>query len=71
LPRPQRRDYVFLTHDQLHALADTAGNWRLLVLLLGYTDLRWGEATAIRVRDIDLARRRIDVRRAFSDVAGN
>jgi integrase len=32
---------------------------------------RWGEATALRVCDIDLARRRIDVRRAFSDVGGH
>jgi len=28
------------------------------------------EATALRVRDVDLSRRRIDVRRAFSDVGG-
>ena len=38
--------------------------------MLGYTGLRWGEATALRVCDIDFARRRIDVRRAFSDVGG-
>ena len=44
-----------------------APGWRVLVLLLGYTGLRWGEATALRVRDIDLNRRRIDVRRAFSE----
>lgn len=43
---------------------------RVFVLLLGYTGLRWGEATALRVCDIDLGRRRIDVRRAFSDVGG-
>ena len=36
-----------------------------------HTDLRWGEATALRVRDADLGRRRIDVRRAFSDVGGH
>jgi len=48
----------------------TGPNWRLFVLLLGYTGLRWGEATALRVCDIDLNRRRIDVRRAFSDVGG-
>jgi integrase len=71
LPRPRRRDYVFLTHSQLHALAAEAGPWRVFVLLLGYTGLRWGEATALRVCDIDLARRRIDVRRAFSDVGGH
>jgi integrase len=70
LPRVQRRDYIFLTHDQLHKLASATGPWRVLVLLLGYTGLRWGEATALRVRDIDLSRRRIDVRRAFSDVGG-
>ena len=33
--------------------------------------LRWGEATALRVCDIDFDRRRIDVRRAFSDVGGH
>jgi integrase len=70
LPRPLKRDYVFLTHDQVHALAAAAGTGRQLVLVLGYTGLRWGEATALRVRDIDLNRRRIDVLRAFSDVGG-
>lgn len=38
--------------------------------MLAYTGLRWGEATALRVCDIDFDRRRIDVRRAFSDVGG-
>jgi integrase len=70
LPRTRRRDYVFLTHDQVQDLASEAGPWRVFVLLLGHTALRWGEATALRVCDIDLARRRIDVRRAFSDVGG-
>jgi integrase len=70
LPRPQRRDYVFLTHRQVLDLAVAAGPWRLLVLVLGYTGLRWGEATALRVCDIDFDRRRIDIRRAFSDVGG-
>ena len=70
LPRARRRDHVFLTHGQLAELADVAGGWRLLVLVLGYTGLRWGEATALRVCDIDFMRRRVDVRRAFSDVGG-
>jgi integrase len=70
LPRPRRRDHVFLTHAELAALATACGMYRVLVLLLGYTGLRWGEATALRVCDIDLVRRRIDVRRAFSDVGG-
>ena len=70
LPKPHRHDYVYLTHGQLRDLADAAGPWRVFVLLLGYTGLRWGEATALRVCDIDFGRRRIDVRRAFSDVGG-
>ena len=61
-PRPKRRDYVYLTHGQVLTLADEAGRWRLLILLLAYTGLRWGEATALRVCDIDFDRRRIDVR---------
>jgi integrase len=71
LPKTLRRDYVFLTHEQLRDLAAEAGPWRVFVLLLGYTGLRWGEATALRVCDIDLARRRMDVWRAFSDVGGH
>jgi integrase len=70
LPRAIHRDYVILTHGEVGGLADEAGPWRVLVLLLAYTGLRWGEATALRVCDIDLTRRRIDVRRAFSDVGG-
>jgi len=70
LPRPNRRDYVYLTHGQVLALAAEAGRWRLLILLLAYTGLRWGEATALRVCDIDFGRRRVDVHRAFSDVGG-
>jgi len=38
LPRPKRRDYVFLTHGQVLTLADEAGRWRLLILLLAYTE---------------------------------
>ncbi len=71
LPRPQRRDHVFLTHEQVHNLASASGSYRVLVLLLVYTGLRWGEATALRVCDIDLVRRRIDVRRAHADVGGH
>ncbi len=70
LPRPRRRDYVYLTHRQVLDLATAAGPWRLLILVLAYTGLRWGEATALRVCDVDFDRRRIEVRRAFSDVGG-
>jgi integrase len=63
-------DGIMTASRQVRALAAEAGPWRLLILLLAYTGLRWGDVTALRVCDIDFARRRIDVRRAFSDVGG-
>jgi integrase len=60
----------YLTHDELHALANAAGGYRPLILTLGYCGLRWGEATALRVRDADLLGNRLSVERAYSDVAG-
>lgn len=68
MPRPKQGDYVYLSHSELLDLA--TGCWRILILVLGYTGLRWGEATPLRVCD-DLGRLRIDVRRAFSDVGGH
>jgi integrase len=53
-----------------NASANRLGGNFGLILLLAYTGLRWGEATALRVCDVDLDRRRVDVRRAFSDVGG-
>jgi integrase len=39
LPRPKRRDYIYLTHGQVLTLASEAGRGRLLILLLAYTGL--------------------------------
>lgn len=60
LPRKTRRPHVYLTHEQLHALAG-ASKHPTLLLVLGYTGLRWGEAVGLRARDVDLPRRRINV----------
>lgn len=70
LPKAVRRDYVILSHEQVARLAECAGDDGLVVTFLAYTGLRWGEMTALRVCDIDLARKRVDVRQAFSDVGG-
>jgi integrase len=56
--RPPRRN-TYLTAAQLDRLADEAGRYRALVLVLGVGGVRWGEAAALRVRDIDFLRRRI------------
>jgi integrase len=61
LPRKMPRAHRYLSHQQVHDLAKASGKHQALVLVLAYTGLRWGEATALRVRDVDFERRRIVV----------
>ena len=68
LPRIHRKEPVFLTHGQVDRLAEACQGYELLILLLAYTGLRWGEATALEVRRIDLMRRRIEVVRTAVDL---
>jgi integrase len=70
LPRLVSKQRRYLRHDELHALADACGRHRVLVLTLGYCGLRWGELAALRVRHIDLARGRIEVSEAVTDING-
>lgn len=67
LPRKTRKEHVYLTHEQLHTLA-AASKRPTLVLVLGYTGLRWGEAVGLRVRDVDLVRGRLNVDRNAVEV---
>ncbi|MGA8543973.1 MAG: site-specific integrase [Mycobacterium sp.] len=59
LPRRAKRPNVYLTPEQLHALAHESGRYGSLVLLLGTVGLRWGEAAALRVSDVNFLHRRI------------
>jgi hypothetical protein len=53
------------------AFADpTPEHYRPLVLFLGYTSLRWGEASALRVGDVDILRRRVHMSRSVAEVNG-
>ena len=61
LPRKTKRSHTYLTHDQVGDLAREAGDKATLVLVLAYCGLRWGEAVGLRVKDIDMLRRRINV----------
>ena len=63
LPRRPPRRNVYLTPTQLEMLADESGRYRSLVLLLGVGGLRWGEAAALRVRDVNFLKRRIELHR--------
>jgi integrase len=70
LPRLPRSDRRYLTHQQLADLADGCGPHRLMVLVAGYTGLRWGELTGLRVRRVQPLRGRIDVVEAVTEVDG-
>ncbi len=66
---PQRRRYLNAT--QLESLADAAGPGRVAVLILGYCGLRWSELAALRVRNVDLLRRRLFIEEAVTEVNGS
>lgn len=68
LPRKTRREHVYLTHQQVEDLAAESRGHGLLVLVLAYCGLRWGEATGLRVRDLDMLRRRLLVRQNAVEV---
>jgi integrase len=64
------RGHRYLSADELHRLADAAGQWADLVYVLGTAGLRWGEATALRVRDVHFLRRRLEVNQSTVEVSG-
>ena len=71
LPRKIRKEHNFLDLQQLHRLADASGDHAGLVLLLAYTGLRWGEAIGLRVKDLDMVRRRINITVNAVEVGGD
>ncbi len=70
LPRKHDARQRYLTHEQLHRLAVASGRFRTLVLVLGYCGLRFGEASALRIGDVNLTARRIRVHRSVTFVTG-
>jgi integrase len=72
LPRAAKPDKRFLTADQVAMLAQEAGpgQYDLVVRVLAYTGLRFGELTALRTRRVDLMRRRLEVAEAVTEVSG-
>jgi integrase len=60
LPRRVDKPHKYLTHDQVRSLAHQAKHPEI-VLLLAYTGIRWGELAGLRVRHLDLLRRRISL----------
>ncbi|WLP90518.1 site-specific integrase [Gordonia sp. NB41Y] len=64
LPRKVKREHSYLTDAQVMALANEAGPDKgVIVLVLAYCGLRWGELAGLHVADVDTLRRRLHVRR--------
>ena len=61
LPRKSARRHVYLSPEDVGRLAGESGQHRALVLVLAYCGIRWGEAVALRVRDVEFLRRRLSV----------
>lgn len=71
LPARAKRKNVYLTAEQLRALAVESGRYGSLVLLLGTAGPRWGEAAALRVGDIEFLKRRIVLHENAVTVGGD
>lgn len=87
LPRVRSKERRHLTHQQVADLADACAavpvskyastteadraTYRLLVLFLAYTGLRWGELAGLRVEQLDLVRRRASIVETFVVVDGH
>ena len=70
LPEKLDGEQRYLTHEQLHRLAVAAGRFRTLVFVLGYCGLRFGEASALTVGDVDLDGKKISVSKSATYVDG-
>lgn len=67
----EKQKMRFLSPDEIDRLIATAPDrYRAFILTLAYAGLRLGEATALRRRNLDLLRGRIQVTEAFSEVRG-
>lgn len=70
LPRAAKPEKRFLSAAEVARLVDAAGRDGLAVQTLAYTGLRFGELAALRVRRVDLMRRRVEVAEAVTEVNG-
>ena len=66
LRRDEPAEMVFLTHDEFAILLScVSAYWQPLVEFLVASGARWGEATALRPSDIDLAEGTVRIQRAW------
>lgn len=70
LPRPKVKARRYLDAYQVESLAEAADEHSLLVYVLAYTGLRFGELAGLQVANVDLMRRRFRVERSVTEVNG-
>jgi integrase len=70
LPRERGKEKRFLSHSEVAKLASAAGADKLIILVLAYCGMRFGELAALRVRSIDTLRRRLRIEEAATEVDG-
>ncbi|WP_078875015.1 tyrosine-type recombinase/integrase [Streptomyces sp. NRRL F-5053] len=70
LPKAAPADHVYLDDMQVEALAEAAGAYRVFILLLAYTGVRWGEGSALKVGRVDLDACRAHVVEAYVEDNG-
>lgn len=79
LARTVQKRKRYLSHAEVGALAQAVGRqpngaelgYDILVLVLAYCGLRWGEASGLRVKDVDLERSRLNVEATVVMVKGH
>jgi integrase len=74
LPKVVKVSKRYLRHEELLELAEAIerrqASHGLLVLVLGYCGLRWGELAGLTVADLDFRRNRLEVRHTVVEVNG-
>jgi integrase len=53
-----------------YPIPEVGAQYRALILVLGFCGLRWGEVAALRVKRVDLLRRRLTVAESVTEVRG-
>ncbi|WKE50375.1 site-specific integrase [Corynebacterium tuberculostearicum] len=66
LPKKPGPVKVYLTQEQLNALVRECGPRGDIIAVLGTCGLRWGELAGLRVRDVNVLRRRLTVAQAIA-----
>lgn len=74
LPKVSKVQKRYLTHEQVHALAEAVDRrgegCGTIVLVLAYCGLRWGELAGLTVGDVDLGRGRLEIRHTMIEING-